>query len=91
MNIITNFELFERKFSSKERDKLADKGYALPDGSFPIKNKKDLMNAIKSQGRGLRNADEKRKKQVHAHIKKRAKDLGVEVTTNEKGNIVTKN
>lgn len=90
MNHIESWKIFERKFSTEKRDKLADKGYALPDGSFPIVNKKDLKNAIKSQGRGLRNADADRKKKVRNHIKKRARDLGVETTTNDKGNIVLK-
>ena len=89
-NIITKFELFERKFSPEKREKMADKGNALPDGSYPIANKQDLINAIKAQGRGLRNADEKRRKQVHAHIKKRAKELGVNITTNDKGNVILK-
>ena len=90
MKFLNSWKIFEREFNTKQREKLADKGNALPDGSYPISTKEDLKNAIKAQGRGLRNADEKRKRQVHAHIRKRAKDLGVEVTTNDKGNITLK-
>ena len=35
-------------YSSQERTSLASQGYAMPDGSFPIKNATDLRNAIKS-------------------------------------------
>jgi hypothetical protein len=62
--------LYEREFSEEEREELAKKGYALPDGSFPIVNKKDLENAIKAFGRGDQPKKEK------AHIIKRAKALG---------------
>ena len=88
MSNIKKFDEFvneEREFSTKQREKLADKGEALPDGSYPIKNRVDLINAIKSQGRGLRNADEKRKRQVLAHIKKRANDLDVDLEKTENG------
>jgi len=69
--MIKNFENFlnERKFSEEKREKLADKGLAMPDGSFPIETEKDLKNAIKAHGRA---------KDVEAakkHIVKRAKDL----------------
>lgn len=43
--------LFEKKFSTAQRDKLATKGYAMPDGSFPIATGPDLKNAIKAHGR----------------------------------------
>jgi len=39
--------LNEREFTQKEREELADKGKALPDGSFPIENKEDLKNWCK--------------------------------------------
>jgi len=54
------------------RKKAADKGEALPDGSFPIRNKDDLSNAIQAFGRA------KNKPAVKAHIKKRAKALGLQ-------------
>lgn len=63
-------QLYEREFSKEEREKLAKKGYALSDGSFPIVNEQDLKNAIKSYGRGDNPKKEK------AHIIKRAKALG---------------
>lgn len=60
----------KREFSQDERDKLADKGHALPDGSFPIANVGDLKNAIHAIGRAKDPAKAK------AHIKARAKALG---------------
>ena len=65
------YELVKRKFSSKQREEMASSGKAMPDGSYPIANKTDLMNAIRSWGRG--GADPK----VKAHIKSRAKALGL--------------
>ena len=38
------------KFTEEERKKLAKEGLALPDGSFPIRNKQDLKDAIKAIG-----------------------------------------
>lgn len=89
--IISNYDstasenLYEKKFSTEEREKLAKTGEALPDGSYPIRNKRDLINAIKSQGRGLRNATPKRVREVLNHIKKRANELGVKLEKTEKG------
>lgn len=40
----------KRDFSAGQRKKLAAKGDALPDGSFPIKSKGDLKNAEKLEG-----------------------------------------
>lgn len=62
-----------REFGTKERSKLADKGAAMPDGSFPIKSEQDLKNAIRALGR----APEDKRPAVKAHIKKRAKALGL--------------
>jgi len=59
----------ERDFDTDTRAKLAKSGAALPDGSFPIQNKKDLENAIKAIGRASNPAAAK------AHIKTRAKAL----------------
>jgi hypothetical protein len=61
-----------RDVPSGERDRLADAGKALPDGSFPIANTGDLRNAIQAIGRAKDPAKAK------AHIKRRAKDLGAE-------------
>ncbi len=60
----------KREFSSKERQSAASSGAALPDGSFPIKNKGDLKNAIQAIGRAKNPAKAK------AHIKSRARALG---------------
>lgn len=58
-------------FSQGQRDKLATKGQALPDGSFPIRNSADLKNAIHAFGRAKNPAAAKR------HIIKRARALGL--------------
>lgn len=60
------------EFDAAERRKLADKGQALPDGSFPIRNKSDLKDAIQSYGRASDKAKVKR------WIKKRARELNAE-------------
>lgn len=76
-SLVTSFELFENylnenktKFTSKERKKLSDKGEAMKDGSFPIRNGQDLKDAIRSYGRA------KNKAAAKSWIKKRAKELG---------------
>lgn len=51
------------------REKAADKGYALPDGSFPIRNVEELHKAIQAFGRA------KDKDAAKRHIIKRAKAL----------------
>lgn len=61
----------KRAFSSEERGHLANTGAALPDGSFPIKNRSDLENAIQAFGRA------KNRSAAKAHIKKRAASLGL--------------
>lgn len=60
-----------RDFNTDQRDKMAKKGHALPDGSFPIANEQDLHNAIQAFGRA------KDKAAAKAHIIKRAKALGL--------------
>lgn len=60
-----------RKFSRPDRKDAAKKGYALPHGGFPIYNAEDLKNAIQSIGRAGDPVEAK------AHIKKRAKVLGL--------------
>jgi hypothetical protein len=52
-----------------ERRKLAGEGKALPDGSFPIRNREDLRDAVQSYGRAKDKAKAKR------WIKKRAREL----------------
>lgn len=63
-------EYLKRTFSASERDAAASSGAALPDGSFPIKDKQDLSNAVRAIGRAKDPAKAK------AHIKARAKALG---------------
>ena len=58
-----------RDVSTEERKGLADKGHAMPDGSYPIANCGDLKNAIQAVGRAKDPAATK------AHIKKRASAL----------------
>jgi predicted DNA binding CopG/RHH family protein len=57
--------------SEAQRKKLAEKGQALPDGSYPIRNVTDLKNAVQSYGR----AAAKDKAKVRKHISKRANEL----------------
>lgn len=59
-----------KEFSPRKREKMASKGTALPDGSYPIDSKRDLANAISSYGRA------KNPEIVKRWIKKRAKALG---------------
>lgn len=60
-----------RDFTTKQRKAAASAGAALPDGSFPIKTKQDLKNAITALGRAKDPAKAKR------HIIKRARALGL--------------
>ncbi len=55
-----------------ERRKLADQGKALPDGSFPIRNRVDLKDAIQSDGRANDKAE------ANLLIKRRALELNAE-------------
>ena len=71
-NTFNPIDFAKRQFSSEQRKRMAESGHAMPDGSYPIANKKDLQNAIRSWGRG--GADPK----VKAHIKSRAKEMGCE-------------
>jgi hypothetical protein len=70
---LVKFEEFvaeKRDVPEAERKQLADKGQALPDGSFPVASVSDLKNAIRAIGRAKDPAKAK------AHIKRRAKALG---------------
>lgn len=62
----------KREFTTEEREQAAEEGDAMPDGSYPIKNKKDLQNAIQAFGRAKNPAAVKR------HIMRRARALGAE-------------
>lgn len=59
-------------FNTKQRERLAAKNQAMPDGGFPIRNISDLKNAIQAYGRA------RNKPAVKAWIKKRARELGAE-------------
>ena len=61
-----------RDYSEETREKYAEEGLALPDGSFPIENEEDLKRAIKAHGRA------KDIELAKKHIVKRAKALGRE-------------
>jgi hypothetical protein len=60
-----------KDYSSEQREKDSDRGFALPNGSFPIRTVQDLKNAIKAYGR----AKEEDRAKVRRHIRKRANAL----------------
>lgn len=62
----------KRAYSEDTRADMAKRGFALPDGSYPIKDVSDLRNAIQAFGRA------KDKDAAKAHIIKRAMALGAE-------------
>jgi len=64
-----SIQLYEKEYSEEKRKELSKKGYAEVNGSYPIVNKSDLKNAIKSFGRS------KNKDLTKKHIIKRAKAL----------------
>jgi uncharacterized protein YdaT len=61
------------KYGTGQRRKWADQGVALPDGSFPIPDKAHVRKAAMAIGR----APASKRPAVRAHIRKRAKALGV--------------
>lgn len=63
-------DMAKAEFSSDQRKRLASQGQALPDGSYPIRNKSDLSNAIQAYGRA------KDKGRAKAWIIRRARALG---------------
>jgi hypothetical protein len=73
--LMTIDELAARNFPTKARKKYADKGVARPDGSFPIPDADALRRAVQSIGR----AKPEDRAAIRAHIRKRAKALGVPV------------
>lgn len=58
-------------------------GMALPDGSYPIRNKRELMAAVRRRRQG--NAPYEK---IVAHIRRRAKDLGVKLNMTADGSPV---
>jgi len=71
----------KRTYTDQERQVAAASGHAMPSGSFPVNNVKDLKNAIRAIGRA------KDPEAAKSHIKARAKALGHEemVPDNWKG------
>lgn len=80
----TGDNLQERDFSAEMRKEMADKGWALADGSFPIETKADLRNAIAAIGRASNRA------MVMQHIMKRARALDAMAMVPEDWNATTK-
>jgi hypothetical protein len=62
----------ERVFSTGRREKLAEKGKALPGGGYPIPDVNALRRAVQASGR---NATPERFRQVKAHIIRNAERL----------------
>lgn len=62
------------KYSTADREKLAKEGKALSDGSYPIVDKEDLTNAATLAASGHGDVEA-----AKALIRKRAKELGVDV------------
>ena len=69
---------WKRDFSADQRRSAASSGDALPDGSFPIKNKEDLANARRLVGHAKDPAA------ARALIRRRAKELGVSLDDDAK-------
>jgi hypothetical protein len=70
-NIWVGSAFEKRDYNMAARERMAESGAAMPDGSFPISNRTDLMNAIRSIGRASNPAAAKQ------HIKRRARALGL--------------
>jgi hypothetical protein len=60
------------EFSAAQREKDAEEGVALPDGSYPIQSAKDVVNAVRDCCRSGEKPD------VKAHIIARAKAIGAD-------------
>lgn len=67
--------VLRRQFDTAKREKMAEAGTAMKDGSFPIGNCEDVTNALRSLGR-----TSKPRGEVIPHIRTRAKSLGCEMT-----------
>lgn len=59
-------------FSTMQRKQLASPGKAEPDGSYPIRNRSDLQNAIRAVGRAGSPEDQAK---VRRFIMKRARAM----------------
>jgi len=62
---------YARTFNTAQRRAAAKSGASLPDGSYPIFNATDAMNALRRIGTGKAS-----KETILAHIRKRARQLG---------------
>lgn len=62
-------------FTAGQRQSLAQSGDAMADGSYPIRNRSDLENAIRAVGRA--SGGETGRRAVRRFIIKRAKTLGL--------------
>jgi hypothetical protein len=60
----------KRDFTDEQRKQMTAVGHAMPDGSYPIGDTKDLKNAIQAIGRS------KNPKKTKSHIVRRARELG---------------
>ena len=69
--LFDNSAFLKRDYNTAARRRMAESGAAMPDGSFPIANRTDLENAIRSIGRASNPAAAKE------HIKRRARALGL--------------
>lgn len=74
----------KKDYTKDERTGMAAKGEAMPDGSYPIKDKEDLKNAVQAYGRA------KDKPATKKHIETRAKALDAEDLLPEKWDESTK-
>ena len=61
----------KREFTDEQRKQMAAVGHAMPDGSYPIGNNKDLKDAIQAIGRA------KNPGKTKSHIVRRARELGM--------------
>lgn len=61
--------------SAQEREKAESQGKAMPGGRFPIRNRSDLLKAIRAVGRAK--GGEKGRTNVRRFIIKRARALGL--------------
>ncbi len=67
-----NLDADKGEFSAAQREKDAEEGVAMPDGSYPIRSAKDVANAVRDCCRSGEKAD------VKAHIVARAKAIGAD-------------
>jgi hypothetical protein len=68
------------RYSKAARAVAAKSGQALPNGSYPIRNKRELMAAVRRRRQG--NAPYP---QIVAHIRRRAKEMGVKLNMTADG------